>query len=247
MRASKRLACSLAFCAAAACGGVIDTGDSGPGVDSGADVVAHDSPPFCKPDGQLCGAPNECCAKDCNLNGVCGTCVPDTGKCTDSSQCCSQLCNIGNCVPNAPPPCLPPGAPCTSPSQCCANQCSLNGTCGGGPPPPPPCQPSGTTCTSSPECCSNTCVNNICANVSCGTSSTKLCDQCVNKFCCGQWVGCTNDTTCTAWLSCIQSCEQNGFSAFACTQNKCGPPVSPTENALYLCAQQNCNTQCTTD
>ena len=246
---------------AAACGGKIDDGTDS-GVDSGADSPSP--PPTCKPNGSPCAVSVDCCAGAVCLNGYCGTtpptCTPDYAKCSTSSQCCSQSCDPnGYCAPNTAPPCAPEGAPCGSSSQCCSLVCG-GGVCGGGPPPPPPCKPDGVPCGSPGECCSSVCNGaGLCGvifdggpsvdsgPIACGSTSNKLCDQCVAKSCCPQMVSCGNDSTCSQWLGCVQSCEQKGYSAFWCTQNACGAPSTSAESALYTCAQQYCSTPCTTD
>ena len=261
---SRRLGLLFSFSIlAAACGGKIDDGTDS-GVDSGTDSPSP--PPTCKPVGSACKVASDCCYSSC-IGGVCATmpptCVPDYGKCSTSAQCCSQLCNqqTGSCEPNTPPPppCEPDGTPCGTSSQCCSQVCS-GGYCMGGPPPPPACKPDGYSCVSAGECCSAVCNGGLCGAIfvdagpivdsgpiACGSTSNKLCDQCVAQSCCPQMVSCGNDAPCNQWLSCVQSCEQKGYSAFWCTQNACGAPSTPTESGLYSCAQQYCSTPCTKD
>ncbi|HSQ62488.1 MAG TPA: hypothetical protein VLM85_04715 [Polyangiaceae bacterium] len=253
---------------AAACGGKIDDGTDS-GVDSGTDSPSP--PPVCKPTGSPCAVSVDCCAGAVCLNGYCGTtpptCTPDYAKCSTSSQCCSQFCDpqTGFCEPSSPPPppCQPDGTPCGSSSQCCSLVCNA-GTCQPPPPPPPPCKPDGWSCISAGECCSSVCGGNVCGAIvvdggpivdsgpiACGSTSNKVCDQCVAKSCCPQMVSCGNDSTCSQWLGCVQSCEQKGNSAFWCMQYACGSPSTSAEaalySALYTCAQQYCSTPCTTD
>ncbi len=245
---------------AAACGGKIDDGTDS-GVDSGADSPSP--PPTCKPSKSQCSVSVECCSGSVCINGYCGTtpptCTPDYAKCSTSSQCCSQLCEPnGYCAPNTPPPppCEPYGAACSSSSQCCSQVCG-GGICGG---PPPPCKPDGSSCLSAGECCSSVCNANLCGAIfvdagpivdsgpiACASTSNKLCDQCVAQSCCPQMVSCGNDGLCSNWLSCVQSCEQKGYSALWCTQNACGAPSDAAETSLYSCAQQYCATPCAKD
>jgi hypothetical protein len=238
------------FAIAAGCGGKIDGGIDG-GIDSGVDS------PSCKPASSACSASAECCSGDC-LGGVCSsmppTCSPDYAKCGSSAECCSGICDpqMGYCQPGGPPPpCEPDGMSCGSASDCCSAICS-SGYCGGVP--PPGCNPDGASCQVPYDCCSGVCSNHVCGGividggVSCASTSNKQCDQCVATYCCQQMVSCGNDATCSNWLSCVQGCEQKGYSAFTCSQyNYCGGPSSTTETALYSCAKQYCPSQCQTD
>ena len=146
-----------------------------------------------------------------------------------------------------PPTCSPDSFPCKSPSQCCSNICS-SGTCGL-PPPPPPCKTDGTPCSNDAECCSSVCNGTCGTQVACATTSNKQCDQCVAANCCKPYLDCGSDATCSNWLGCVQNCEQQGQSAFACSQlqSTCGPPSGTAESALYKCAQQFCGSSCTVD
>jgi len=147
--------------------------------------------------------------------------------------------------PPPPPSCEPDSFPCKSPTECCSNMCNL-GMCG---PPPPPCKTDGTPCSSDTECCSNACDGTCGTQIGCATTSNKKCDLCVAANCCKDMVACQGDATCSTWLSCVQSCEQQGQSAFACSQAQttCGPPSGVAEDALFKCAQQFCGSACTVD
>ena len=146
-----------------------------------------------------------------------------------------------------PPQCKPNGAQCVSPVECCTFECSF-GVCGG-PPPPPPCKPDGAPCGSAGECCSNTCNGTCGVQVGCAVTSNKLCDQCLAQSCCNQMVACNGDAPCNMWQACVMNCEQQGSSAFACTQpnSPCDPPADGAEQALDACGQKFCAKQCTTD
>ena len=218
----------------ASCGGKLDDGS---GTDGGTDS-GTDSPTVCKPMGSACVA---------------------------GGDCCSDFCTQGICSPPPPPPsCEPDGAKCSSNAQCCSMDCTSSGYCNG-PQPPPPCKPYGVSCASSSECCSYDCTNGICGGpqpppvdagppppidggIGCATTSNKKCDYCVAASCCTQMVDCDNDATCSNWLSCVQGCEQKGYSAFTCIgYNYCGSAKGSTEYALYSCAQAYCGQPCTVD
>ena len=220
--------------------------------------------PPCTPDYVTCSTSSECCSQICDPTGYCAPsspppppppCEPDGVPCGSPSQCCSQVCNGGGTCGAPPPPCEPYGAPCGSFSQCCSQVCS-GGQCA----PTSSCQGNGAPCASASDCCSNVCSNSLCGGIAldggplCGTTSNKLCDQCVAQNCCIPQICClnmascgVNDSVCSQWLACVQSCEQKGHSAFWCTQNACGAPSTSEESALYTCAQQFCSTQCTKD
>lgn len=150
--------------------------------------------------------------------------------------------------PPPPPPCEPDSFPCSTASDCCSKSC-FKGTCGVPPPPPPPCKPDGASCSSDVECCSNVCNGTCGAPIGCATTSNKKCDLCVASSCCKEMIGCQGDAACSTWLSCVQNCEQQGQSAFACSQvqGTCGPPSGNAENLLYKCAQTSCGNSCTVD
>jgi hypothetical protein len=245
---------SLLVAIAASCGGKMDGGTDGGGTDGGGD--ANTDSPACQPLGGACKVSVDCCYGFC-AGGQCATtppsCSPDFAKCASSSQCCSGLCDpqAGYCQPGGPPPpCEPDGAACSSSGQCCSFAC-VGGSCA--PAPPPPCNPDGAPCSVSGDCCSLVCGGNVCGGtvvdggIGCGTTSNKQCDQCVAGFCCQQMSACESNTQCSSWLSCVQGCEQKGYSAFWCTQNACGGPSTPMGSALYSCAQTNCGAQCTKD
>ena len=147
-----------------------------------------------------------------------------------------------------PPTCSPDSFPCKSASECCSNFCS-GGVCGVPPPPPPPCKADGTPCSSDVECCSNVCNGTCGTQIGCATTSNKKCDICIAANCCKPYIDCGNDPTCSTWLSCVQNCEQQNQSAMACStpQSQCGGPQNTTENALFKCGQQFCNSPCSVD
>ena len=218
---------------AASCGGKIDDGGTDGGVDSGPD-----SSPICKPMGSACNVSVDCCTGVC-VQGVCATqppppkCMPDGAKCSANAQCCSMDCTSGGYCngPQPPPPCKPDGVGCFGAAECCSYDCT-NGICGGAPPPPIDAGPPPP----------------IDGGIGCATTSNKKCDYCVAASCCSQMVSCENDPTCSNWLSCVQGCEQKGFSAFTCTgYNYCGSATGSTEYALYSCAQAYCGQPCTVD
>jgi len=223
MRAPRLVSFFFVLVLAASCGGKIDGGDGdGGGGDAGGDATGDTS-----------------------------VCAPLGAACNVSVDCCKGACVAGSCSEGPPPSCLPDGAKCSTAAECCSPSC-VDGVCGL--PEPPPCKPDGVPCQSAGECCSSSCTDDVCGGtvvidggVSCASSSTKKCDQCVASFCCQEMIDCGNETSCSSWLACVQSCEQKGGSAFACTQNGCGGPPTPTSSALYGCAQQDCATQCTAD
>jgi hypothetical protein len=244
----------VTFALAAACGGKIDDGTDG-GTEGGTDSP----PPICKPGGSACTLTSDCCSGMC-ADGICAinpSCTPSYQKCGASSECCTQICDPGSsvCVPNGPPPpppgCQPDGTTCSSTFQCCSLVCGPNGVCGGPQPPPPPptCQPDGTQCFSSSQCCSNDCSNGTCGgiNVGCASTSNKLCDQCVDQYCCPYEIACGNDALCSKWQSCIQNCEQQGGTGSSCSQTVCNGPMDSAQYALYQCGSQYCSQQCLKD
>jgi len=182
--------------------------------------------------------------------GDSAACVPLGGACTVSIDCCTGDVCLGNVCTDQPPTCVPDGAKCSASAPCCFGTCQ-SGICSSKGPPPPTCSPDDAPCNAPSDCCSQLCTDHVCgpldAGAGCGIGSTKACDQCVATSCCSSMAVCVHATACASWFDCVQTCEQQGESAFACTQGTCGPPTTSEEQTLYVCAQNACGPECTKD
>ncbi len=221
-------------------------------------------PPACTPGGGACQAPTECCSGTC-MGSVCGyvnvpdsgLCYPDGVGCSSWTQCCGGQCYGGVCggsTYDAGPVCYGDGSYCTSYAQCCSGICG-NGVCGGqvidsG----PTCSPDGFACQTYSECCSGVCAYGTCGGgfvdagpppVMCYPPTSTSCDQCMAMYCCPQLGSCESDPTCTAALSCFNSCYVPGTgNASTCSQKCAQAYPSPLASNLDQCTVNSCLGSC---
>jgi hypothetical protein len=155
----------------------------------------------------------------------------DGTACTSDAECTGGLCQQGRCTSGCGSSadcvpgwrcstqsmtcrCTPSGADCGGRDNNCDGVVSSNAPCGGptptdaGPPPPPPPSDGGLSCTT-------------CAQSSCGTAAQD----------------CTNDSTCRAFLNCINPCTT--IPSTCVTQ--CGTKNnSPATQAFIGCMTKSC-------